>query len=230
MIRDKVLETCDEDPRNCNMYLKVDELQGKVDRMAIKCRDASKVRRAKLMVEAALKEHKIIDAVCRDMLHIIDTVSANLGNPEDVLMWCEKARGDYQRYLAEIWRGKYLSKAAECYEKTMRWEMRAPPADESVAERVLVHRYAAALNLSILEGDIRGNVSDGMKIAEEALQNMEDSCPKYMLMKRPKLGMLKNKICGLETYHVIEVIDRIKDLINDYKFETEIKRRHNRRK
>ena len=101
------------------------------------------------------------------MLHIIDTVAANLSNPEDVLMWCEKARGDYQRYLAEIWRGKYLSKAAESYEKTMRWEMSAPPADESVAERVLVHRYSAALNLSILEGDIRGNVSDGMKIAEE---------------------------------------------------------------
>lgn len=51
MIRDKVLEACDEDPHNYNMYLKVDELQDKVDRMAITCSDASKVSEAKLMVE-----------------------------------------------------------------------------------------------------------------------------------------------------------------------------------
>ena len=237
MIRDRILEACDEDPDDCNMYLKADELQSKVDKMAIACRNARTVHEAKLMVEvccgmqgitgvkernaifdvvcrcpvkccslfffhlmfiisyvrynwsldledyplkshprsyittiywqAALKEHNIIDAVCQDMLHILDTIAANLGNPEDVLMWCEKARGDYQRYLAEIWHGEFLSKASQSYEKTMRWQINAPPVDEGVAERVLVHRYSAALNLSILEGDIRGNFSDGMKIAQE---------------------------------------------------------------
>ena len=91
-----------------------------------------------------------IDSVCRDMLHILNTIAANPSNAEDVLMWCEKARGDYYRYLSEIWRGEFLAKAAKSYDNTMRWVSSAPPADSGMAERVLVHRYSAALNLAIL--------------------------------------------------------------------------------
>lgn len=104
------------------------------------------------------------------MLHTLDAIAARPDIAEDVLMWCTKARADFYRYLAEVWRGEFLAKAEASYEKTMRWASSSPTTDEGTAERMFVHRYAAALNLSILRGDIHGNVQDGLSTAQEVVK------------------------------------------------------------
>ena len=101
------------------------------------------------------------------MLQALDAIAARPDNAQDILMWCTKARADFYRYLAEVWRGQFLAKAEVGYEKTMRWAPAPPTADEGTTERMFVHRYAAALNLGILRGDILGNVQDGLRTAQE---------------------------------------------------------------